>query len=117
LTCSSSAQAAERPISNANAAVLVANAATLPHFPFAITTPTCRSGAVVRPHSVKGFSSWFARKCREAGLKAGFTAQADESSARQVQTGLVDHPGGALLAESQSSYRTLFDGKLAMKPI
>ncbi len=62
------------------------------------------------PYSVKGFSNWFARRCREAGLDAGLTAHGLRKlgAVRCVEAGATEHQLMALFGWSTTKQAALY---------
>lgn len=65
------------------------------------------------PHSVKGFSNWFARRCREAGIEAGLTAHGLRKlgAVRCVEAGATEHQLMALFGWSTTKQAALYTRK------
>jgi integrase len=65
------------------------------------------------PYSVKGFSNWFARRCREAGLDPGLTAHGLRKlgAARCVEAGATEHQLMALFGWSTTKQAALYTRK------
>jgi integrase len=64
-------------------------------------------------YSVKGFSNWFARRCREAGLDAGLTAHGLRKlgAVRCVEAGATEHQLMALFGWSTTKQAALYTRK------
>jgi integrase len=62
------------------------------------------------PYSPKGFSNWFARRCREAGLDAGLTAHGLRKlgAVRCVEAGATEHQLMALFGWSTTKQAALY---------
>jgi integrase len=64
-------------------------------------------------YSVKGFSNWFARRCREAGLDAGLTAHGLRKlgAVRCVESGATEHQLMALFGWTTTKQAALYTRK------
>ena len=65
------------------------------------------------PYSVKGFSNWLVRRCREAGLDAGLTAHGLRKlgAVRCIEAGATEHQLMALFGWSTTKQAALYTRK------